>query len=107
LSDAEERNSRPAKAANPTDENRSQYNALDPIYEARLTGWLEGFHQRDAEVAHLNWTADRLYFSMCSRSPKPYVDRPSYASLERIRGNEANADKIDADNARRFAEVSA
>jgi hypothetical protein len=67
------------------------YTPADPIFEARLTGWLDGYH---------------LYTAMVARSPKPYVDRPSYSSLERIRGNEANGDRIDADNARRFAEAS-
>jgi hypothetical protein len=82
------------------------YTPADPIFEARLTGWLDGYHSRDAEIAKLSWTADRLYTAMVARSPKPYVDRPSYSSLERIRGNEANGDRIDADNARRFAEAS-
>jgi hypothetical protein len=72
----------PAKAANPLTENNSQYSPADPIYEARLTGWLDGYHSRDAEIAKLEWTADRLYTAMCARTPKPYVDRPSYASLE-------------------------
>ncbi len=52
------------------------------LYESRLAGWLDGYHLRDAEIAKLNWTADRLYTAMCSRMPKPYVDHPSFASLE-------------------------
>jgi hypothetical protein len=75
-------NSRPAKAADPLTENSSHRSALNPLYESRLTGWLDGYHSRDAEIAKLNWTADRLYTAMCARAPKPYVDRPSYASLE-------------------------
>jgi len=57
------------------------------LYEARLTGWLEGFHSRDAEIAKLNWTADRLYTEMCRRPTVPFSDpnRPSYAQLQHIR----------------------
>ena len=83
------------------------YTPADPIFEARLAGWLDGYHRRDAEVAKLSWTADRLYTAMVARSPKPYTDRPSYSGLERVRGNGARADKIDADNARRFSQVTA
>ena len=79
---------------------------IDPLYESRLHGWAEGWESRQAEIDHLSWTADRLYIAMCARSPKPYIDRPSYAELERIRGNPEHADRIDAANVRRFAEVT-
>lgn len=79
----------------------------DPLYEAKLAGWLQGYHARDAEIAQLNWTADRLYTEMCRRTPPRTVDRPRYSDLERIRGNHKHADQIDADNARRFERTSA
>ena len=75
-------------------------------YEAKLLAWAQGWEARQAEVDALNWTADRLYAAMCARSPKPYIDRPSYSALERIRGNPEHADQVDAANVRRFAEVS-
>ena len=68
-------------------------------------GYQTGRQSRQAEIDHLSWTADRLYIAMCARSPKPYIDRPSYAELERIRGNPEHADQIDAANVRRFAGV--
>ena len=81
---------------------------IDPIYESKLTGWLEGWHQRDPEIERLGLIADRLYAEMCRRKPVPFEDpnRPSYADLERIRGNSANADRIDAANAARFEQVT-
>ena len=79
---------------------------IDPIYEAKLLGWCLGRASRQAEIDAANWTADRLYAAMCARSPKPYVDRPSYSDLERVRGSRKHADQIDAANARRFAEAS-
>jgi hypothetical protein len=97
------------KAANPNHtENRSHYNASNPAYEARLAGWLEGYHSRDAEVGKLNWTADRYYTEMIRRPAKPFepTNAKSYADLERIRGNSANADRVDAANRARFAEVA-
>ena len=82
--------------------------AADPLYEARLAGWLEGYHQRDPKIERLGQIADRLYAEMCRRKPVPFIDpnRPSYADLERIRGNSANADRIDAANVERFAQVT-
>jgi hypothetical protein len=45
---------------------------------------------------------------MCRRPGVPFIEpnRPSYAALERLRGNPEHADRIDADNLRRFAEVT-
>ena len=61
--------------------------AADPLYEARLAGWLEGWHQRDLEIERLGLIADRLYTEMCRRQGKPFIDpnRPSYAQLEATR----------------------
>jgi hypothetical protein len=58
------------------------------------------------ELARANHDADRYYTEMCRRPAKPFTDpsRPSYADLERIRGNHANADRIDAQNRDRFGE---
>lgn len=60
------------------------YKTADPIYEARHSGWLEGYHSRDAEVAKLDWTCSRLYTEMCRRPGVPFIDanRSSYAALE-------------------------
>ena len=82
--------------------------ATNPLYEARLAGWLDGYHSRDWEIVALNWTADRIYAALCQRKPVPFEDpnRPSYADLERIRGNSVNADRIDAANAARFEQVT-
>lgn len=84
------------------------YRPADPIYEARHSGWLEGYHSRDDEIAKLNWTCSRYYTEMCRRPGVPFIDpnRPTYADLERIRGNTAHADQIDAQNAVRFSEVA-
>ena len=61
--------------------------ADNPTYEARLAGWLEGYHHRDREVERLGHIADRLYAEMCRRPGKPFEDpnRPSYAQLEATR----------------------
>ena len=61
--------------------------AAKPLYEARLAGWLEGYHSRDAEIVALKWTADRIYTELCRRTGKPFEDpnRPSYAQLEATR----------------------
>ena len=79
--------------------------ATNPLYEARLAGWLEGYHQRDAEIQRLEWTCDRLYTWALTRTPAKFNDQPAYSSLERTRGNLANADRIDAANAARFEQV--
>ena len=87
--------------------DRLQLHQLPPsLMELWEYGYQTGRQSRQAELDHLNWTADRLYIAMCARSPKPYIDRPSYSALERIRGNSANADRIDAANVRRFAGVT-
>ena len=80
--------------------------ATNPLYEARLAGWLEGYHFRDVEIQRLEWTCDRLYTWALSRTPAKFTDQPAYSSLERIRGNSANADRIDAANAARFEQVA-
>jgi hypothetical protein len=53
-------------------------------------------------------TADRIYTELVRRPGLPFVDpnRPSYADLERLRGNAEHADQIDAQNAARFSEVT-
>ena len=79
---------------------------LNEAYEARLTGWLEGWHSRDAEIQRSEWTSDRLYTWALSRTPVKFNDQPAFSSLERIRGNSANADRIDAANAARFEQVT-
>ena len=97
--------SRPCKAADLI-ENCSHCSGPGPIYEARLAGWLEGWHSRDQEVQRLEWTCDRLYTWALSRTPAKFNDQPAYSSLERTRGNSANADRIDAANAARFEQVT-
>ena len=63
--------------------------ATNPLYEARLAVWLEGYHSRDGEIVALNWTADRIYAELCRRPGKPFEDpnRPSYAQLEQTRAD--------------------
>ena len=63
--------------------------ATNPLYEARLAGWLEGYHSRDLEIVALNWTTDRIYAELCRRPGKPFEDpnRPSYAQLEQTRAD--------------------
>ena len=63
--------------------------ATNPLYEARLAGWLEGWHQRDHEIERLGLIADRLYTEMCRRPGKPFIDpnRSSYAQLEQARAD--------------------
>lgn len=107
-----EKESRPAgnQAANDLGgsitDSLAEFPVNDPIYEARLQSWLEGYHARDHEVSQLNWTADRYYAEMCRRTPPRTADLPRYSDLERIRGNHEHADQVDAANARRFAGVS-
>jgi hypothetical protein len=47
--------------------------------------FIAGANSRDAEVAQLNHTADRLYQEMCRRPAAPVIDLPSYGELERRR----------------------
>jgi len=77
----------------------------NPRFEVFLSGWAHGFDARQAEVDRLNYLADRLYHEMRRRAPVNLVDpnRPTYADLERRRGNHEHAEQIDAANARRFA----
>lgn len=67
-----------------------------------------GHTSRQAEVDRLIFTADRTYTEMCRRPGVPFIEanRPSYADLERIRGNTEHADQIDAQNSDRFSEVT-
>ena len=58
---------------------------LDPIYEAKLLAWAQGWEARQAEVDYLNFTADRLYAEMCRRVPPKQVDPVPYARLQEIR----------------------
>lgn len=66
-----------------------------------------GRTSRQAALDHVNAVADRLYQEVCRRPAKPFVDpnRPSFAELTRIRGNAKHADRIEAANAHRFAQV--
>ena len=79
---------------------------LDPIYEAKLLVWAQGWRARQSEIDRLNSEADRYY--RAAYNPRPRIDpnRPSYSQLERLRGNDEHANEIVAANARRFAEVS-
>ena len=79
---------------------------LDPIYEAKLLAWAQGWESRRAEIYHANAEADRYYAEMCRRPAPRQPNYVSHADLERIRGNDEHADQIVAANARRFAEVS-
>ena len=73
-----------------------------------LAAWWTLAHEsgrasRQAEVDRLNSEADRYY--RAAYNPRSRIDpnHPTYAGLERIRGNPENADRIDAANIRRFA----
>ena len=44
---------------------------LDPSYEYKLAGWLDGYHARDAEVSRLNWEADVWYYCANNRGKRP------------------------------------
>ena len=79
---------------------------LDPIYEAKLLAWTQGWESRRAEIYRLNSEADRYY--RAAYNPRSRIDpnRPSYSQLERNRGNDEHADEIDAANAVRFAGVT-
>jgi hypothetical protein len=77
-------------------------------YEVFLSGFAHGFDARQAEVDRLNYEADRLYTEMSRRAPVPMIDpnRPTYAELERRRGNHEHAEQVEAANAARFAGVT-
>ena len=79
---------------------------FDPIYEAKLLAWAQGWAARQDEIDRLNSEADRYY--RAAYNPRSRIDpnRPSYSQLERVRGNDEYADEIDAANAVRFAEVT-
>ena len=79
---------------------------FDPIYEAKLLAWAQGWESRRAELDYLNQTADRLYRELCRRPAARVPDLTSFADIERRRGHHEHADQVDADNARRFAEVT-
>lgn len=70
--------------------------------------WHDGRESRQPAIDHLRAEADRFYAEMCRRAAVPFTDpnRPSYADLERIRGNQENADRIDATNRELFAEAT-
>ena len=75
-----------------------------------LAAWWTLAHEsgrasRRAEVGHANAEADRYYAAMCRRPAPRQPNYVSHADLERIRGNHEHADRIEADNARRFAEA--
>ena len=80
--------------------------SANPRAEMFLQGWAVGWESRQAEIDGLNFTADRLYAEMCRRVPPRQADLPSFADLERRRGNPEHADLIEAANVRRFAEVN-
>ena len=79
---------------------------FDPIYEAKLLAWAQGWESRQAELDNANSEADRYY--RAAYNPRSRIDpnRPSYSQLERRRGHHEHADEIDAANAVRFAEVT-
>jgi len=84
-----------------------EYSQLpDSLKEFYTFAYLDGHEQRQAEIDALNFTADRLYAEMCRRVPPRQTDPPSYADLERRRGNPEHAGQIDKANMRRFAEVN-
>ena len=58
---------------------------FDPIYEAKLLAWAQGWEARQSEVDYLNFTADRLYAEICRRVPPKQVDLVPYARLQEIR----------------------
>jgi hypothetical protein len=76
-----------------------------------LRGWYavahdEGRVSRQATIDKLTATADRLY--MAAYGPKVKIDpnAPTYAELERRRGNVDRAEQIERDMAIMFAEVN-
>lgn len=79
----------------------------DCLLEFHTFAWYEGFNARNREVAALIYKADRYYYEFCRRKGQPFIDpnTPSYAELERIRGNTANAARIETANAERFSDA--
>jgi hypothetical protein len=69
-------------------------------------GWHSAWEQQQCEIRRLNHQLDRLYvaaFNPADIDP----NRPTYAELERRRGNHEHADHIEADMAILFEQVSA
>jgi hypothetical protein len=58
---------------------------LDPVHEARILGFVEGWEARQPTIDRLTWTADRLYTEVCRRTPPKIADRPPFAQLQRTR----------------------
>jgi len=64
--------------------------------------WNEGRTSAATEISRLNHECDRLYLAAFN-PVKIDHNRPSFAALERIRGNSERADQIEADLATMFA----
>jgi hypothetical protein len=74
----------------------------DALLQFHTFAWTTGRDSADAEIRRLNRECDRLWhaaFNPIKLDP----NRPSFAALERIRGNPERADEIEADMAKMFA----
>ncbi|MES2093832.1 MAG: hypothetical protein V4531_08490 [Actinomycetota bacterium] len=79
---------------------------LPPSLSAFYTfAWSSGRDTLEREVDRLQFECDRLWMWAFNPPPKINPNAKSHADLERIRGNSANADRIDAANAARFEQV--
>ncbi|WP_104177655.1 hypothetical protein [Cryobacterium sp. Y50] len=68
-------------------------------------GHTNGIESLRPALYQANADADRYYAA--AFNPRSAIKPgPSYAELERIRGNHEHADQIDADNRRRFGDAS-
>ena len=81
---------------------------LDPIYEAKLLGWAQGWEARQAEIDYLDHECSRYYYEFCRRQSRPLWDpnSPSFAELEERRSNPENAARVRQFMANLFSEVS-
>jgi hypothetical protein len=73
----------------------------DALLQFHAFAWNAGRNSANAVIDRLNHECDRLY--MAAFNPvKIDHNRPTYAALERIRGNPERADQIEADMAKMF-----
>lgn len=71
----------------------------DALLQFHAFAWAGGRESADAEIRRLNRECDRLY--QAAFSPiKIDANRPSFAELERRRGNPERAEQIEADMAK-------
>ena len=74
----------------------------DALLQFHAFAWNAGRNSANSVIDRLNHECDRLY--MAAWNPvKIDHNRPTFAQLERIRGNPERADQIEADMAKMFA----